>query len=314
MVPRRALVVLLALGLAACAELKLDAGENFERADYWDSGLVYHRYIDVAMLPGEMAGPAPVLSGFVSAVAVNGNAMYFIDQGVAQLVEVDLATMTARPIAEIQSPLVNGLYADDHGKIYVIDRARREVLVLDRHFPGARHLPLAPAVGNPLDVAVIGDGQWLLVLDALEGRVATLDTMGAVSQIMRPELPAASQFITAKAIAASGNGFLILDGGADQVIGFDLYGRTYGVFAEDDLSNASALAADSCGRFFVADANREGLYLGFSDMSLPGRRVSVPELAGADVTDLWTDGVFLYVATRADGIHVLLLDPACGEL
>ena len=49
-------------------------------------------------------------------------------------------------------------------------------------------------------------------------------------------------------------------------------------------------------------------------MSLPGRRVNVPELVGKNINDLWSDGAFLFVATRADGIHTLLIDPVCGEL
>ncbi|MDH5456646.1 MAG: hypothetical protein OEY37_11275, partial [Gammaproteobacteria bacterium] len=84
-----------------------------------------------------------------------------------------------------------------------------------------------------------------------------------------------------------------------------------GVLADEDLSRATALAADSCGRLFIADS--EGLYLGFSDMNFPGHRASIPELEGRDISDLSSDGAFLFVATRADGIHMLLIDPVCGE-
>ena len=45
-----------------------------------------------------------------------------------------------------------------------------------------------------------------------------------------------------------------------------------------------------------------------------GRRIELQQLANSDVSDLWTDDVFLYVATRMDGIHIFLIDPECGGL
>ena len=300
------------LMLGGCAALEEPPAPDFDGADYWDSGLVYHQHIDVATLSADFSSPELMLSGFVSAVAASANDLYFIDQGAGQLVQVDLATKTAKVIADLQSPAVPGLFADIDGKVYAIDRARRRLLIIDNFIADIRYLPLGPMLGNPLDIAVIGQGQWLLVLDGLQGKIATLDTFGGVSQVMRPEVPSSVAFITPRAMAATEQGFLVLDAGADQVVGFDHYGRTIGVFAEEDLSHATALAADACGRLFVADA--DGLYLGFADMNFPGHRADVPELAGSDISDLWSDGAFLFVATRADGIHMLLIDPVCGEL
>ena len=304
--------VFVLLSLGGCATLSEPPVPEFDGADYWDSGLVYHQHIDVAALSGEFSSPVLMLSGFVSAVAASANDLYFIDQGAGQLVQVDLATKTGKVLTDLQSPSVPGLFADIDGKVYAIDRARRRLLILDTYLADIQYLPLGSMLGNPLDIAVIGQGQWLLVLDGLQGTIATLDMFGGVSQVMRPESPTSVSFIAPRAMAATEQGFLVLDGGADQVVGFDHYGRTIGVFAEEDLSHATALAADSCGRLFIADD--DGLYLGFADMSLPGRRANIPELVGSDVSDLWSDGAFLFVATRADGIHMLLIDPVCGEL
>lgn len=296
--------------LGACAALDGPPLVNFDGADYWDSGLVYHRHIDVAMLSGGFSSHGLMLSGFVSAVAASGGDLYFIDEGAGQLVRVDLATTTGRVIASLQSPSVPGLYADIDGKVYAVDRAFNRLLVYDSYLSEVRFLPFGSLLGNPLDVAIIGDGHWLFVLDGLNGNIATLDMFGGVSQVIRPELPSAMSFHAPRAIAALGHGLLVLDAGAGQVVEFDYSGRPVGVYADDDLSNPVAIAADSCGRFFVADGN--AIYLGFADMSLPGRRVLVPELPGLEIRDLWSDGTFLYVATRTDGIHVLLIDPSCG--
>ena len=300
------------LVFGGCAALEEPPIHDFDGADYWDSGLVYHQHIDVATLSADFSSPELMLSGFVSAVATSANDLYFVDQGTGQLVRVDLATKTGTVLADLQSPSVPGLFADIDGKVYAIDQARRRLLIIDTYLADIQYLPFGPTLGNPLDIAVIGQGQWLLVLDGLQGRVATLDTFGGVSQIMRPETPSSVSFITPRAMAATERGFLVLDGGANQVVGFDHYGRTIGVFAEEDLNHATALAADACGRLFVADT--DGLYLGFADMNMPGRRAAIPELVGSEISDLWSDGAFLFVATRADGIHMLLIDPVCGEL
>ena len=304
------LCTLLALELGACAALEGPPRADFDGADYWDSGIVYHRHIDVAMLSGTFSSQGLMLSGFVSAVAASANDLYFIDDGAGQLVQVDLAMMTARPLASLQSPSVPGLYADIDGKVYAVDRAHNRLLVYDNYLSDIRFLPLGALLGNPLDVAIVGDGRWLFVLDSLEGNIVTLDMFGGVTQVMRPELPSSMAFIAPQAIAALGHDLLVLDGGADQVIEFDYYGKPVGVYAADDLSNPRAMTADACGRFFVADDL--GLYLGFADMSLPGRRIDIPQLSGRHITDLWSDGVFLFAATRADGIHMLLIDPSCG--
>ncbi len=302
--------VLVVQALGACASLDEPLLADHDGTDYWDSGLVYHRHIDVATLSGGFSSPGLMLSGFVSAVAANANDLYFIDEGARQLVQVDLASMTGRALASLQSPAVPGLYADIDGKVYAVDRAQNRLLVYDNYLSDIQSMPLGSFPGNPFDVAIAGQGQDLYVLDSLEGHIATVDMFGGVTRVLRPELPASMSFVAPRALATAGQRLLVLDAGADQVIEFDHYGSPVGVYAADDLDNPSALAADACGRFYVADRN--GLYLGFADMSLPGRRVTVPELPAADVSDLWTDGVFLFVATRADGIHMLLIDPTCG--
>lgn len=306
------MALVLSTALTACAGVP--GGEHRDDSDYWDAGLIYHETIRVDMLSASMNGPRLVLSGLVSAVAATANALYFIDQGTGQVLQVDRAMMSARPIASLRNPNLAGLYADVDGKIYVLDRAAQSLLVLDEFFPEARRLPLGAFVGNPVDVAVLDHGQWLLVLDGLEGRVATLDMFGGTAQIMRPETGSQSSLASPKAIAATNGGYLVLDGDADQVVGFDAYGQVVGIFASDDLSRGTALAADTCGRFYVADGVSGTIYLGFTDMTLPGRRIELPQLGSSEISDLWTDDVFLYVATRMDGIHVFLIDPECGAL
>ena len=78
------------------------------------------------------------------------------------------------------------------------------------------------------------------------------------------------------------------------------------------MQRVTAFAVDACRRLFVADAHDGSLYIGVADMSLPGRRVELPALAGTETADLWIDESFLYVATRASGIFVFAVDPVCA--
>ena len=111
------------LALDACGGLGDPSFADLDSANYWDSGLVYHRHIDVATLSGGFSSQALMLSGFVSAVTASANNLYFTDGGAGQLVQVDLATMTARSLASLQGPLTPGLYTDVDGNVYAIDRA-----------------------------------------------------------------------------------------------------------------------------------------------------------------------------------------------
>jgi hypothetical protein len=113
-------------------------------------------------------------------------------------------------------------------------------------------------------------------------------------------------------IGAGAGEFYLLDKGTDAVAGFSFTGHATGSYGGDDLDHVSALTADQCGRLYVTDRHDGSLYIGFADMSLPGRRVDLPQLSGSEISDLWTDGAFLYVATRGDGIIVFMVDPGCG--
>lgn len=298
-----------AMLVTACADLVGEATMRHDDADYWDTALVYSQHIDTLMMSGSAA--EPLTSGMVSAVAASGDALYFIDFGTRRLVEASLMDRTLHSIAALDSPTASGLHADLDDVVYAIDQAHRDVRIIDKLIGEIRRYSLPSAMHNPIDLAVLQQGQRLAVLDGMTGRIALLDTFGGLTRMLQPEPPGAAYFVKPSAIASMGDDLLVLDGGADQVVGISLNGRVTGVFAADDLQQASAMAADSCGRFFVADALAGTLYMGIADMSLPGRRINVPELAASEVTDLWTDDVFVYAATRTDGIHILLIDPGC---
>ena len=298
--------------LNACAGLEGPQLADYDEADFWDSSLIFVRHIDVSLLASAHDRSPLNLSGFVSAIAANGDNLFFVDQGSGRLVQLSLSTMTADILATLRIADSNGLYASNNGRVYVLDQFERTVVAVDTLYKETHRYSLASVMYSPSDIAMVDDEQFLVVIDGLDGRMAKMDKLGGVYQLQRTDSPSSASLMSVKAIAAGGNNIFVLDDTAGEVIGFDRKGQPVGLYATDELGHATALTADSCGRFFVADDNDGSLFVGLSDMSLPGVRVPVEELTGTQISDLWTDDVFLYVATRVDGIYVFLIDPECG--
>ncbi|MDH3861146.1 MAG: hypothetical protein OEU53_05540 [Gammaproteobacteria bacterium] len=308
-----AAIVLLscALLLAACAGVNGDYPEQVAMGDYWDTRLSFMQQIDVATLVDADSGRPAALSGFVSALAARGDDLYFIDAGAGKLVHVSLAAMTARTMVALRSATARGLYASRDGSVYVIDNYNRQVLRLDPSLGELDRYSLGHISGNPVDLTLIEGDRSLLVLDALDGRIAVLDLLGGLQQLIEPQYVDVTTVSSATAIDTSNGEIFLLDSGVDAVAGINLEGYAKGDYGGDDLQHVSAFAVDDCGRMFIADAYDGGLYVGVADMSLPGRRVKVPELDGKEIGDLWSDESFLYVATLADGIIALAVGPEC---
>ena len=311
---RRILLVTIfaVLLLNACAGLEGPQVADYDESDFWDSSLIFVRHIDVSLLQSAHDRSPLNLSGFVSAIAASGDDLYFVDQGSGRLVQLSLSTMTADILTTLRIADSNGLYASNDGRVYVLDQFERAVVAVDTLYEETHRYSLASVRGSPADIAMVDAEQFLVVIDGLDGRMAKVDKLGGVHQLQRTDSPSSSSLMSVKAIAAGGNSIFVLDDTAGEVIGFNREGQAVGLYATDELGHAMALAADSCGRFFVADDYDGSLFVGLSDMSLPGVRVAVEELTGTEISDLWTDDVFLYVATRADGIYVFLIDPECG--
>jgi len=298
--------------LDACAALEDPEVADYDEADFWDSSLIFVRHIDVSLLQSSHDHRPLNLSGFVSAIAARGDDLFFVDQGSGRLVQLSLSSMTADILTTLRIADSKGLYASNDGLVYVLDQFDRAVVAIDTLYKETHRFSLASVMGSPADITMVDAEQFLVVIDGLDGRMVKVDKLGGVYQLQRSHFPTSSALMSVTAIAAGGNSVFVLDDTAGEVVGFDLEGQAVGLYATDELGHTTALAADSCGRFFVSDDDDGSLFIGISDMSLPGVRVSVEELAGTEISDLWTDDVFLYVATRTDGIYVLLIDPGCG--
>jgi len=301
-----------ALLLVACAGLDGMYSAQIAGGDYWNTSLVLAQRIEVAALTDADSGRPSALSGIISAVAAQGDDLYFIDTGSAVLVHVSLAAMSARTLASLPGVNSGGLYASSDGSVYVADSYNRQILRLDPMLGELDRFALGHFLGSPADLTLVESERSLLVLDALDGRIAVLDVLGGLQQLIEPQFFDPAAVSSATAIAAGTGEIFLLDSGVDAVAGISHDGFATGNYGDDDLQRVTAFAVDSCRRLFVADAYDGGLYIGTADMSLPGRRVEVPALAGTEIADLWTDEAFLFVATRSSGIFVFAVDPVCA--
>lgn len=308
---RRMAVAMCILVLGACASVDRPYSAQYDETDFWESSVVQVRRIDVRQLADASNRSLPELSGFISSVAARGDDLFFVDQGTGKLMHVSLAAMTVRALTSLRNPNAAGLYASIDGTVYVVDSFNRQIVRFDPLHGEIDRIPVDHVLANPIDIVVAEDEHVMLVLDALDGRIATLDALGGLQQINEPRAFQPQSVLSATVIGAGAGGFYLLDKGVDEVVGFNYSGHAVGSYGSDDLERVSALTADDCGRLFVTDRHDGSLYIGFADMSLPGRRINLPDLRGTEISDLWTDGSFLYVATRADGIYVFLVDPEC---
>ena len=300
-----------ALTFGACASVDSRYGTDYDETDLWDSSIVFLRHIDVFQLTDANGAGFSGLSGVISAVAARGDDLFFVDQGAGKLVHASVAAMTVHTLAGLQNANATGLHAAIDGTVYVVDAFNREIVRFDPAYGEIDRIPVGHVLANPVDVVVLEDEHVLLVLDALDGRIAYLDALGGLQQINEPRAYETQSILSATMIGGGAGEFYLLDRGTDAVAGFSLSGHATGSYGGDDLDRVNALTADACGRFYVTDRHDGTLYVGFADMSLPGRRVNLPQLTGSQISDLWTDGSFLYVSTRGDGIFVFMLDPEC---
>jgi len=261
---------------------------------------------------GGLDGPTRIdLSGSVSALSASGNSLYFLDRGTGEIVHLDLVTMEAKSLAMIRDGSSNGIIATLDGSVFVVDRSSHSIVLWTPFESEPRRLPMGDLFTSPADIALTDWGRSLIAVDDLETRMVVMDLYG---NMLRPveSGPLRSSHVTSiRAVGATNEIIVVLDADAGEVVGFDLHGKPVGSFATDELSHATALAVDLCGRFFVADDGKENVYIGFTDMLLPGYRTPAPGLTAASTSDLWTDGSNLYAATESSGIFVYKIDPEC---
>ena len=300
--------------LPGCADLDSAAFTGQHRTQDSEVTLTLTQRIDVGTpLRGANGRPGMTI-GYVSAVAASGGDIYIVDQAAGGLLRVDPMLFDATVIARLADPSTHGLYVANSGRVYVVDKAMRAVRQFDRDGTELRPLQdvdLAPA---PVDVAESDWGSSIVVADDLTGQLVFFSPLGPTTDVAGIDENRLSVAQRLHALAASGNELFVLDAGAADVSRFDMRGRQTAYYGQDELELPTALTVDDCGRLFVADSSGAGIFVSAFDMRLPPARARQDTPVERNVTDLWWDSGYLYVAAGIDGVAIYSVEPRCGAL
>ncbi len=301
-------VVLFSLG--ACA---LDAGGYVASED---GG------IEVTLFPVSVIGGAGAINlgttsgmgqiGFAAAVAARAGSVFVIDSVSAELVQVDVFGGGARTVLKLRDSSTSGLHVTQDLIIFVVDRQSRSVIEIgDTGWERQRYADsrLIPA---PIDVTEINWGSSIVIADELSRRLVLFDGLSNPTGIMNSTLSPVMSVASIGAIAANNGSVFVLDTASREVTQLDLEGRPIATYGEDALLAPVAIAADACGRVFVADGHAEGLFVSSYEFQGTSARAALPGEIVAAVTDLWIDGTELYVAAGPFGVYVFAIQPGCS--
>ena len=250
--------------------------------------------------------------GYAAAVAARGNDIYVLDQVSGQLVHINLALGEANELMTLPDPNTHGIYVRRDRTVFVVDKNARAIRQLDdsgrttRLFEDRRLMPA------PVDVAESDWGNVIVVADALSSQLVMFDTLAGVVDVIGSNMSRPSIAQTVHAIAATSNSVYILDPQMSEVMRFGLHGNQIGNYGEDELEIPTALAVDQCGRLFIADQSGQGILVSSSDMMLPAARAKQNAFITDQITDIWVDDNFLYVAAGEQGIRIYLIEPPCA--
>ena len=309
---RRATAVAILAAAACLAACAIDSG-GYLAGD--DPG------IDVTLVPVSVIGGAAGLNmngnlqqlGFASAVAARAGQVFVVDSMAGGLVRADVFGGDVRLVRELRDANTSGLYVTQDLTIYVVDRHGRAVIELSdtgwerQRFADSRLIPA------PVDVSELNWGSTVVVADELSKRLVLFDSLSNPTGMMNSTLSPVISAASIAAIAASNGSVFVLDMASREAIQLDLQGRPVATFGEDALLVPVAIAADPCGRVFVADGHAEGLFVSSYEYQGTNARAALPAEIVAAVTDLWIDGSELYIAAGPFGVYVMAVQPACRE-
>jgi hypothetical protein len=280
-----------------------------------------HAGIDVTLVPVSVVGGAGAASldmgggntqiGFAAAVAARAGQVFVVDSLSRALVQVDVFGGEARTILELRDAGTSGLYVTQDRIIYVVDRQSRSVIEVGdngwerQRFADARLMPA------PVDVAEINWGASIIIADELSRRLILFDGLSNPTGMMNSTLSPVMSVASIGAIAVNNGSVFVLDTASREATQLDLSGRPVATYGEDALLAPVAIAADDCGRVFIADGHADGLFVSSYEYQGTNARAALPGEIAAAVTDLWIDHTELYVAAGPFGVHVLSIQPGC---
>jgi hypothetical protein len=200
-----------------------------------------------------------------SAIALRGHDLLVADQATQRLWRIDAAMNHAIGIAGAPVSPGTALAIGSDLSAWLLDAAARQVLRFSREgrllqtyrIAGAGVSPVAPVV--PVAIALADGGATLLTADGSLAQWLEQRSPGGIAQQVVPKTADERRIRGVDAIAVAGSAVFVLDRALGAVHRVTREGRIEATWAEGELAQPSALAADRGGRLFVVD--RQGTEL-----------------------------------------------------
>lgn len=286
---------------AACASIAPPGHQSTHETPFGDQtvGLTLLQEVDIGMR-------------YAAAVAARGNDLYMVDQVQHRLVHFDIARREWRPVAEMRSTSMTGLFVSEELYVFVVDRFERSIRQLDSTGRIARVFAHPDLLVSPVDVTMVNFDNQLIVADDLQNHLVVFDRLGNVISILGEARSGNQLTQSIGAISSFGDQVLIADPLMSEIARIDLRGFRTASYGEDDLRYPVAVTADPCGRIFVADRSLDHLFVEAPGVSRSADRVEISNPGASGVTDLWVDDNRLYVALGESGIGIYAVTPPCN--
>lgn len=262
------------------------------------------RVINGATLGNLFAGKVEHRFQRPTAVAVQSEYLYVIDQGADALYRFDLVSERLETVLDLKTEVkgeVADIYVDKDFSFYLTDTEAGRVLYFDRHGSLLRVYRNHFNMVRPVAVTVLGDGS-VVVADGHYDHLLHFNTLGKLIATYGARGDGVAEFLNITTMAKGPDGFYVgaRVGRRLQVIGND--GGYLYAFEEGAAVFPAAIVVDQDNRSYVADHmdntikvfDRGGLIGTIGGFGLgPGRFKRI--------TDLWLDGGVLYIVDSLNG-------------
>lgn len=247
------------------------------------------------LLPGKGgSGSAPAQFNRPRGLLVTKDSLYVADSGNGRVQVFRLPTLELRAIWEepLQEPTV--LAADSRGRIYVLDRGLRQILLFSSSgAPDAAYnaaMAQQPGLPSPFSLA-IDSNDILYVSDDRTNGVLRFDAEGkALSALPKANAPARP-----RALAAQGGRLYIADADTGRIWVFDCRSEVYLGTIHDYCGPAAAMALDEAGTLYIKPGAGEQFH------QLPADAACVPSgYLAAGPFDAGADTVWERVHSEID--------------
>jgi len=278
----------------------------------------FQDFIPFGMDPFQFDKPSEISKGstrilFAGAVAARGNDIFVADTVQKLIFRIDRAQRTITTFKALSSGQPTALYLASDLSLYVVDRVQNQVLRYTRDGHLVTTFRDSFTLANPVDVMETAGTGRVLIADQLGAKIIEYNRAGAINRTIGQNINRPSPASSIIAMTASRDNIYLLDNVAREVRVTTADGELLYSAGSPSLKQPVALAVDNCQRLYVADQFNNAIHVFYDEDPLTVYENTHPGLSGfLQITDLWIDNDFLYVADGPTGkIKVLLIEGNC---